>query len=40
MEVPPGFDVSDGMVLRLVKVVYGTKQGGRAWYDEIKDTLT
>ncbi len=29
MEPPPGFDIPDGMVLRLVKAVYGTKQGGR-----------
>jgi hypothetical protein len=28
IEAPPGFDVPDGMVLRLIKVVYGTKQGG------------
>jgi hypothetical protein len=28
MEAPPGFDVPDGMVLRLIKAVYGTKQGG------------
>jgi Reverse transcriptase (RNA-dependent DNA polymerase) len=28
MAPPPGFDTSDGMVLRLKKAVYGTKQGG------------
>jgi reverse transcriptase-like protein len=28
MEAPSGFDILDGMVLRLVKAVYGTKQGG------------
>jgi hypothetical protein len=28
MEPPPGFDVPDSMVLRLVKAVYSTKQGG------------
>jgi Reverse transcriptase (RNA-dependent DNA polymerase) len=28
MEAPLGFDVPDGMVLRLIKAVYGTKQGG------------
>jgi len=39
MAPPPGFDVPDGMVLRLVKAVYGTKQGGHVWYDDIKLTL-
>jgi hypothetical protein len=39
MEPPPGFEVPDGMVLRLVKAVYSTKQGGRVWYDEIRDKL-
>ena len=28
MEAPPGFDVPEGMVLHLIKAVYGTKQGG------------
>ena len=39
MSPPPGFDIPDGMVLRLVKAVYGTKQGGRVWYEEISATL-
>jgi hypothetical protein len=39
MEPPPSFDVPDGMVLRLVKAVYGTKQGGRVWYEEIREKL-
>jgi hypothetical protein len=39
MEAPPGFDVPEGMVLRLIKAVYGTKQGGRVWYDDIRTTL-
>ena len=39
MEAPPGFDVPKGMVLRLIKAVYGTKQGGRVWYEEIRDKL-
>ena len=39
MEAPPGFDVPEGMVLRLIKAVYGTKQGGRVWYEEIRDKL-
>jgi hypothetical protein len=36
---PPGFDVPEGMVLRLLKAVYGTKQGGRTWYEDIRATL-
>ena len=28
MAPPHGFDIPDGMVLKLVKAVYGTKQGG------------
>jgi hypothetical protein len=39
MEAPPGFEIPAGMVLRLVKAVYGTKQGGRVWYEEIRDKL-
>jgi len=39
MEAPPGFEVPEGMVLRLVKAVYGTKQGGRVWYEEIREKL-
>jgi transposase InsO family protein len=39
MEAPPGFEVPDGMVLRLIKAVYGTKQGGRVWYEEISEKL-
>jgi len=39
MQAPAGFDVPEGMVLKLVKAVYGTKQGGRVWYEEIRNTL-
>jgi hypothetical protein len=39
MEPPPSFDVPDSMVLHLVKAVYGTKQGGRVWYEEIREKL-
>jgi hypothetical protein len=39
MSPPPGFNVPDGMVLCLIKAVYGTKQGGRVWYEEISGTL-
>jgi hypothetical protein len=28
MEPPPGFNIPEGMVLKLNKAVYGTKQGG------------
>lgn len=39
MEASPGFNVPEGMVLQLIKAVYGTKQEGRVWYEEIRDTL-
>ena len=39
MEPPPGFDVPVGMVLSLDKAVYGTKQGGRVWYNNIRAKL-
>jgi reverse transcriptase-like protein len=39
MKAPPGFDVPEGMVLCLIKAVYGTKQGGKVWYDDIRSTL-
>lgn len=39
MEAPPGFDIPGSMVLCLIKVVYGTKQGGRVWYEEISEKL-
>lgn len=44
MKAPPGFDVPDGMVLKLVKAVYGTKQGGRVDADHavfvcVKDSV-
>ena len=29
MALPPGFDIPEGMVLKLNKALYGTKQGGR-----------
>jgi len=40
MNAPAGFNVLEGMVLKLVKAVYGTKQGGRVWYEEIRNTLS
>ena len=39
MEAPPGFDIPGSMVLCLIKVVYGTKQGGRVWYEKISEKL-
>jgi len=39
MKPPPGFDVPNGMVLRLIKAIYGTKQGGHVWYNNIRTTL-
>ena len=39
MEPPPGFSIPEGMVFRLVKAVYGTKQGGCVWYEDIRGTL-
>ena len=39
MEPPPGFNIPKGMVLRLAKAVYGTKQGGQVWYEDIRNTL-
>ncbi len=39
MKPPPGLDVPEGMVLRLVKAVYGTMQGGHVWYENIRNTL-
>ena len=39
MSPPPGFDISDGMVFRLIKAIYGTKQGGCVWYENIKARL-
>jgi len=39
MEPPPSFNIPDSMVLRLIKAIYGTKQGGRMWYNNIQTTL-
>ena len=40
MEAPPSFEIPAGLVLHLIKAVYGTKQGGRVWYEEIRDKLS
>lgn len=39
MEPPPGYDVPEGHVLRLLKALYGLKQAGRQWYKKLKDTM-
>jgi Reverse transcriptase (RNA-dependent DNA polymerase) len=39
MASPPGFDIPKGMVLKLKKAVYGTKQGRHAWYEHISAML-
>ena len=39
MEPPPGFNILEGMVLKLNKVVYGTKQGSCVWYKNVKAEL-
>ena len=39
MEAPPGMDIPEGMVLRLNRAVYGTKQGSRVWYEDVCTTL-
>jgi hypothetical protein len=40
MEVPPGFEIPEGHVLKLKKGVYGTKQGGHIWYEDMRGTLS
>jgi hypothetical protein len=39
MKPPPEFDIPEGMVLKLIKAVYGTKQGGQVWYEDIRQML-
>jgi len=39
MEAPPGLEIPEGMVLRLNRAVYGTKQGGRVWYEDVCSTM-
>ena len=40
MEAPPGFEIPEGHVLKLKKGVYGTKQGGHVWYEDMRGTLS
>ena len=35
MEASPGFEIPEGHVLKLKKGVYGMKQGGRVWYEDM-----
>jgi hypothetical protein len=35
MEAPPGFEIPEGHVLKLQKGVYGMKQGGHVWYEDM-----
>ena len=39
MKSPPGFNISEGMVLKLIKAVYSMKQGGQVWYEDIRQML-
>jgi len=40
MEVPPGFKIPEGHVLKLKKGMYGTKQGSHVWYEDMRGTLS
>ena len=39
MEPPPSFNILEGIVLKLNKAVYGTKQGSQVWYKNMKAEL-
>jgi len=39
MEAPPGLEIPEGMVLRLNRAVYSTKQGSRVWYEDMCGTM-
>jgi Reverse transcriptase (RNA-dependent DNA polymerase) len=36
---PPGFGTLSGIVLRLLKAIYRTKQGEHIWYENIRSWL-
>jgi len=40
MEVPPGFDIPEGHVLKLKKGIYSTRQGSHVWYIDFSGTLS
>jgi hypothetical protein len=39
MEPPPGYEVPEGYVLRLLKALYGLKQAGRQWYRKLRSVM-
>jgi len=39
MKPPPSFNIPEDMIFHLIKAVYGTKQGGCVWYNNIQATL-
>jgi hypothetical protein len=39
IDPPAGWDCKEGNVLKVEKALYGTKQAGRSWYEQIKDFL-
>jgi len=39
MEAPTGLEIPEGMVLQLNQAVYGTKQGGHVWYEDVCGTM-
>jgi hypothetical protein len=40
MEAPPSFEIPKGHILKLKKGMYGTKQGSRIWYEDMRGTLS
>ena len=40
MEAPPSLEIPEGMVLRLNRAVYSTKQGSHMWYEDVCMALT
>ena len=40
MEPPEGANVPEGHVFRLLKAIYGLKQAGRQWYQELRETMS
>lgn len=39
VELPNGYDVPEGMVLKLNRLLYGLKQALRQWYQKLRDFL-
>ena len=40
MDPPPGYNVVEGNVLRLVKAIYGLKQASHQWYKKLKEEIS